>query len=293
MPPSVFKTKCRFDRRQRETIGKMENRKETMDKTGSDPAGTTERNACRVRRSFSRAAATYQRQARIQDYAAGRLDELFGRVCGDMRLERVLEIGAGSGLLTRRILSRAPEAVYTVNDITDSFSGDYRRWGCRPLIGDAQRVEFPAGQDAVVSSSCLQWMRDLPALFDKVRRSLRSGGVFCFSSFGPDNFSQVRALTGAGLDYFPVEQLVRMLERAGFSVPEAFSGRDTLCFESAHAMLRYFSDTGVNALERSPRVWTPGRLADFERRYRMRYAPADAPLPLTVDYLWVAARKIP
>lgn len=271
----------------------MENRNKTMEKMWSDPERPTDRNVCRVRRSFSRAATTYQGQAQIQDYAAGRLDELFGQESQGMSLRRVLEIGAGSGLLTRRILARVPQAVYTANDITDSFTGDYLRWGCRPLIGDAQQVEFPAGQDAVVSSSCLQWMRDLPELFRKIHRSLRPGGVLCFSSFGPDNFSQVSALTGVGLDYFSVEQLVPLLECAGFSVSQAFSGRDTLHFASAYAMLRYFSDTGVNALERSPRVWTPGRLADFERRYRMRYAAGDAPLPLTVDYLWVAARKIP
>ena len=242
-----------------------------------------------IKRSFTRAADTYEANARIQDYAAGQLAEIFRKAANGREPERILEIGAGSGLLTRRLRGYFPQAVYTANDITDSFGREYARLGFRPFIGDAEAAVFPAQQDAVVSSSCFQWIKDMPRFLQKLADSLISDGILCFSTFGPDNFSQVKSLTGCGLDYIPVAEFKRMLESAGFRVQTCREEEDTLYFETVREMLRYFSATGVNGIRKT--LWTPGRLEDFERRYRTEFSVEEG-LPLTVDYLWIRAEKI-
>lgn len=242
-----------------------------------------------IKRSFTRAADTYEAHARIQDYAAGQLAEMFCQAVNGREPGRILEIGAGSGLLTRRLRGYFPQAVYTANDITDSFAQEYSRMGCQPLVGDAEKTVFPSGQNAVVSSSCFQWIKDMPRFLQKLADSLVQGGTLCFSTFGPDNFSQVKHLTGCGLDYIPAEELKGMLEDAGFRVRVCREEKDTLYFDTAREMLRYFSATGVNGIRKT--LWTPGRLEDFDRRYRVEFS-AGGSLPLTVDYLWVAAEKI-
>ena len=83
-----------------------------------------------------------------------------------------------------------------------------------------------------------------------------------------------------------------MLRAAGFAVRELRCGKDTLRFDTAREMFRYFSATGVNGVGTCAGIWTPGRLADFERRYRAQYPDAAGGLPLTVDYLWAVAEKI-
>lgn len=242
-----------------------------------------------LKRSFSRAADTYEAHARIQDYAAGQLAEMFLSALNGWKPGRILEIGAGSGLLTRRMRGYFPQAAYTVNDITDSFAQAYSNLGCLPLIGDAEAAVFPAGQHSVVSSSCFQWIKDMPRFLQKLAGCLAPGGMLCFSTFGPDNFSQVKALTGCGLDYIPSAGLEKMLDSAGFRVQACRTEKDTLYFGTAREMLRYFSATGVNGIRKT--LWTPGRLEDFERRYRAEFLVGGG-LPLTVDYLWVAAKKI-
>lgn len=242
-----------------------------------------------LKRSFSRAADTYEAHARIQDYAAGQLAEIFCKAVNGREPERILEIGAGSGLLTRRLCKYFPQAVYTANDITDSFGQEYARLGCRPFIGDAEKAAFPAGQDAVVSSSCFQWIKDMPQFLQKLADSLISGGMLCFSTYGPDNFLQVKSLTGCGLDYIPAAEFKRMLESAGFRVQACRAEKDTLHFGTALEMLRYFSATGVNGIRKT--LWTPGRLESFEKRYLAEFS-AEEGLPLTVDYLWLSAEKI-
>lgn len=248
----------------------------------------------RIHRAFSRAADRYEGAGQMQDYAAGCLAELFRRSLGGEKPRRVLEIGAGSGFLTRRLCPEVlPGGVYTANDLTESFAHRYRSWGCVPLVGDVLQVALPQGQDAVVSSSCFQWIADLSGLFRRLAACLTEGGVLCFSTFGPEHFLQVKSLTGVGLEYPSPERIVGELLGAGFEVEESLREKDLLRFDTAWEMLRYFSATGVNGIARPAEgIWTPGRLQDFERRYRQRYtaSPGD-PLPLTVDYLWFSARK--
>lgn len=243
-----------------------------------------------IKSSFTRASATYDRLAYVQDHAAGQLARMFRERVGKRRPGAVLEIGAGSGLLTRRLAELVPAGGYTANDLTESFTADYLRWGCVPLPGDASSIDLPGGQDAVVSSSCFQWIADLPVFFRKLYGCLNSDGLLCFSTFGPDNFYQVKEMTGSGLDYPAGEDIARMLQDAGFSAVVQRQEKDMLYFASALEMLRYFSGTGVNAAGRS--FWTPGRLTAFETMYRARYSP-DGRLPLTVDYLWFSAVKKP
>ena len=65
---------------------------------------------------FARAIATYEAQATVQREAAERLAELMGRhfhVLGP----RILEVGCGTGLLTRRLLARFAPAELVANDL--------------------------------------------------------------------------------------------------------------------------------------------------------------------------------
>jgi malonyl-CoA O-methyltransferase len=69
------------------------------------------------------------------------------------------------------------------------------------LIGDIEQLNLPQSLDAVISSSALQWMTDLPALLQRIHDALKPNAYFGFSTFGSDNLTEIKQLTGQGLNY--------------------------------------------------------------------------------------------
>jgi len=63
----------------------------------------------------------------------------------------------------------------------------------REVRGEATRLPFQTGSiDLVVANMLLPFIDDLPACFSEVARVLKKGGVFAFSTLGPDSFAGLR-----------------------------------------------------------------------------------------------------
>ena len=69
------------------------------------------------------------------------------------------------------------------------------------LCADARAIPVPdASIDVLFSNLCVQWIDDLPQLFDEFRRVLRPGGYLALSTFGPDTLHELRAAWAAADD---------------------------------------------------------------------------------------------
>ena len=67
------------------------------------------------------------------------------------------------------------------------------------VCADALRLPFAeASADIVFSSLMLQWCDDLLIAFREVRRVLKPGGLFIFSTFGPDTLIGAARSLGRG-----------------------------------------------------------------------------------------------
>jgi tRNA (cmo5U34)-methyltransferase len=98
-------------------------------------------------------------------------------------LERVLDLGAGTGLLARRVLDAYPRAKLTLLDGAPAMLAEAEKaLGDRVeyLVGDL-RAELTAGPwDAVVSALAIHHVddEDKRTLFARVHAGLAEGGVF-------------------------------------------------------------------------------------------------------------------
>lgn len=114
---------------------------------------------------FDRAANRYEQHAGVQVAIARRL----AAQIADQPLPeqpRILEIGCGTGLLTRQLAARIPLADWTITDLAPAMltrAQDTLRLGgnARFRVLDGEHPDLPAcGFDLICSSMALQWFTD-------------------------------------------------------------------------------------------------------------------------------------
>jgi len=245
-----------------------------------------------LRQQFRRAAASYERQAVIQQRAAERLLDLLAEQSGRPP-QRVLEIGCGTGLLTRSLVTRFSSIrELLLNDLVPDFADRMDIAGLGPAVlplpGDIEELPLPGSFDLIVSSSTLHWLHDLDRLLDKLAVSLRPGGLLAFSLYGPENLREIRALTGIGLRCRSLAEIAASLSQR-LTLLHSSGEVEMLRFASPQDALRHLRQTGVNALSRSP--WSRTRLEQFCAEYRRRFSTDDGGVAFSYHPLYLVARR--
>ncbi|MFH7594539.1 class I SAM-dependent methyltransferase [Streptomyces racemochromogenes] len=126
-----------------------------------------------------------------------------------LRPRRVLELAAGTGVLTSHLIARAPSAEVTATDLNEAMValGSARVPGAVWRQADAQRLPFPdGGFDLVVCQFGVMFFPDHVAAFGEVRRVLAPGGRFLFNTWGPLGTHAFETALQAGLERaFPAD----------------------------------------------------------------------------------------
>ena len=143
----------------------------------------------KVGERFMKASATYDSQAHAQREITLHLAAM-GQT--DTPIRRVIEIGPGTGMLTRLIDERWHPEIMELVDLypTDRFdiAAEQRLHiaNAEEWIEDMAERE-PGSIDAIVSASAIQWFADPRRFFRNAARLLRPGGLLLCSTFLPDN----------------------------------------------------------------------------------------------------------
>ncbi len=123
--------------------------------------------------SFDSVAETYERARPL--YA----DEAVGWIAQRLPFEQVLDLGAGTGKLTRQLVAAGAEVVVAVEP-GDEMRAVLERVvpGVRVLAGSAEAIPLPNGSvDTVTVGQAFHWFRTFEALAE-MHRVLRPGGGF-------------------------------------------------------------------------------------------------------------------
>ena len=242
-----------------------------------------------VAQRFAKAGQSYVEQAVVQKQISAQLFEYLKVYC-PQNLASVLEIGCGSGNLTHLFQTHFQVDQLFLNDLYEDVDQHFSTieniaW----LIGDIEQLTLPQSLDAVISSSALQWMTDLPTLLHRIHDALKPNAYFGFSTFGSDNLTEIKQLTGQGLNYISLEFLKRQLEQQNFEVLLIEQEVKQIYFDHPKAVLQHLKATGVTATAKSHR-WTKQSLQQFYLDYQQFYG--EQGFSLTYHPIYVIARRI-
>ena len=242
-----------------------------------------------VAQRFAKAGQSYVEQAVVQKQISAQLFEYLKVYC-PQNLASVLEIGCGSGNLTHLLQSHFQIEQLFLNDLYADVEQHFSTiqniaW----LIGDIEQLTLPQSLDAVISSSALQWMTDLPTLLHRIHDALKPNAYFGFSTFGSDNLTEIKQLTGQGLNYYSSEVLKQKLEESGFEIVFIEEEQKHLYFDHPKSVLQHLKATGVTATAKSHR-WTKQSLQQFYSDYQQFHD--EQGFRLTYHPIYVIARRI-
>lgn len=226
-----------------------------------------------IRGRFDRAGATYEAAARVQRVVARQLAAL----CPPALSGRVLEIGAGSGLLTRELAPRlAPGGLYAALDISPGMLENAAMPGAVKLAADGERPPFrPETFDFLASASAMHWYADPAASFAADLRLLRPGGGFAIALYVEGTLGELEEAsraTGFGSVY-PMRpaayyrELFAELTDGRVRIEER---RHVVTYDSVGELLRALQGAGVTHTP-GVKVGSPARYRDFVRFYEKRF----------------------
>ena len=241
-----------------------------------------------VAQRFAKAGQSYVEQAVVQKQISAQLFEYLKSYC-PKTFDSVLEIGCGSGNLTHLFQTHFQFDQLFLNDLYEDVDQHFSTiqniaW----LIGDIEQLELPSELDAVISSSALQWMTDLPKLLHRIHDALKPKGYLGFSTFGENNLIEIKKLTGQGLNYVGLESLKRQLEQQGFEILLIQQDHKQVYFDHPKSVLQHLKATGVTATAKSHR-WTKQSLQQFYSDYQQFYD--EQGFRLTYHPIYVIARR--
>lgn len=214
--------------------------------------------------SFGRAAARYRDHARVQralaDWTAEWLPAL------PLRTGRALEVGAGSGLFTERILPWSGPFVAT--DISPAMCAEGRRHLPEVEWLPAAVENPPAGPwDHIFSSSMLQWVRDPVVALAACRAVLMPGGTIVAGLFAAPTLPQWAEAAGAApLEWRTPAQWLAALDQAGWRVIRSAVRTDEIEFGSGRELAHSLHAVGAAPARRL----TAPRLREILRQYDER-----------------------
>lgn len=212
----------------------------------------------RIRYSFTKAAALYEKNAFLQRRIGS---DLISRIRNKaISPEKILDIGMGTGWLTDELSKVYKSDVFGI----DSAWGMVRRAKLNPdlkvVLADARGLPFKDKTfDLIVSNLTFQWVYDLDVAFPESFRVLRPEAFFYFTGFGKETLKELRLSFNSilGREYFssrfglPEEDKISLaLKQAGFK--NIYLNKKIYCehFPDLFSLMRWLKIIGANCLNR-------------------------------------------
>ncbi|MEX6701067.1 malonyl-ACP O-methyltransferase BioC [Peribacillus frigoritolerans] len=179
---------------------------------------------------FSEHAQTYDAYANVQKNMAKQLVDLLPQKNTNHKIN-ILEIGCGTGYLTRLLVKTFPNAAITAVDLAPGMVEVAKRLTKEDrvtfLCTDIEEMALNENYDLIISNATFQWLNDIPATLEKLFTRLTAEGSLIFSTFGIDTFQELHSSyeqakeklqlsmdSSPGQTFYTLEELSQVCEAA-------------------------------------------------------------------------------
>lgn len=221
-----------------------------------------------IAQRFGSVGSTYESHAIVQrNMAATLADMLPGHITGT-----VLEIGTGTGFLTRQLRNRLDPGSLL------------RLWDLAPLYDDVECLDAEIAiknlddesVDVIASSSTIQWFQSPGTFLRECLRVTKPGGYVAIATFGSGTYNEINSILGRTPIYPDIDGWRALASGSGWEDILCFSRQDYLEFDNPLNLLRHIRFTGVNALRSGCETVKEARLivselCMAERKPRLTY----------------------
>lgn len=254
-----------------------------------------------ISRRFSAAADYYEPLATAQRQAAEELLMLLPSSAAPVG--RILEIGCGTGIMTRLLVKRYPDANITALDISPQMIDKARRQALPReritwLVADASSFESSRLYDLIVSNCALHWLRDPAAALRRLSKTLQPEGALCFAIMLDGTLAELHACRKNVAPHKPPLQslpsaghVLDWIRHAELRLTESRINKYRGEYRSAAAFLEAIHDQGLTGgpFSRSLSPLTRGELARLMNRYGNCFSTPQGNVYATYRVLFVRA----
>lgn len=237
-----------------------------------------------IRRSFERAASSYDHHAVLQREIESRLFERIEFQRSDPK--RILDLGCGTGAAARLLCDRYQASDVVALDWSPAMLAETMKpaksssgsgGGLAPLCADMHALPLaPRSVDLIFSNLALQWACDLSAIFREFRRVMKADAMLVFSCYGPDTLHELKQswrVVDEGQhvnDHPDMHDIGDELLAAGFREPVMDAERLTLDYPDVLSLMRELKGLGENnaAIQRFKGLTGKKRLSEVLKAYQ-------------------------
>ncbi|MBU4486549.1 MAG: malonyl-ACP O-methyltransferase BioC [Candidatus Delongbacteria bacterium] len=248
----------------------------------------------RFKKSMS--LTSYDKNASVQSIMAEHLLKELELFSKGRSFKKIFELGAGTGILTRKILSVYNPEIFITNDLVEdsekyikSIIDSYSK-PCRYdfISGDIEKItEYPKNIDLVISNATIQWLADIKLFFRKLAANISKGTMIAFTTFGPDNLLEFNKVNSSRLKYTGIDDIREMLKNE-FEIYKIKDEHLKLEFDLPVGVLRHLRVTGVTGISRIS--WTKKQLEEFTMNYIKNFGSGNG-VTLTYNPIYLIGKR--
>lgn len=224
-----------------------------------------------IKSHFEKSMDKYDENAVVQTDLAEKLTLKTSKI--QKQFGSILELGCGTGILTKQIKDKLSFRNYYANDLVEKSKNYIAK--ILPeftfIHGNALKIKPPKKVDLIISNAMFQWFSNFEDIVKYCKYNLNTDGIIAFSTFGTENFREIKDISGLSLNYLTQKEITEKL-KPDFEILYSEEYTCTLDFASPLEILAHMKNTGVNSL--TSKIWTVKEVKDFCEKYLNKYDKA-------------------